>query len=182
MNKVLLYGGTFDPPHLGHVHIPKEAMEYLSFDRVLYVPAFQSPLKETAPMSASHRVAMLTLALADCPWATINTLEIERGNTSFTIDTIEELLGSYDEIRLLLGADQWAQFQQWHRWEDILDIAHPAILPREGFDIDDDRVLPIRQLPNASTTIREQICLNEAWESGVLTEVAQYIKKYKLYL
>ena len=69
MTRTLLYGGSFDPPHIAHIQVPHAAMECLGFDRVLYVPAFQSPLKETTPTSANHRIAMLELALADCPWA-----------------------------------------------------------------------------------------------------------------
>jgi nicotinate-nucleotide adenylyltransferase len=182
MTRTLLYGGSFDPPHIAHIQVPHAAMEYLEFDRVLYVPAFQSPLKETTPTSANHRIAMLELALADCPWATISTIEIDRQGTSFTIDTIETLRGDYDELRLLVGADQWAQFNEWHRWEDIITLANPAIMPREGFELVEANVLKIYPLPGASTTIRQQIRHGECLEECIHPEVAAYIAQHGLYL
>ncbi len=182
MTSTLLYGGSFDPPHLGHIDLPKEALEYLAFDHVLYVPAFQSPLKEQNPTDDSHRVAMLELAIENCPWASISTIELARKGTSYTIDTIEALRHEYDELRLLIGADQWAQFQQWHRWEDILTLANPAIMPREGFTLCDERLLPISQVHATSTMIRE--LLHEGANVGeyVLPKVAEYIAQHGLYL
>ena len=75
MTQTLLYGGTFDPVHAGHVEVPFAAMQHLGFDRVLYVPANIAPLKEDAPTPSSHRLAMLQLALGDSPWAEISTIE-----------------------------------------------------------------------------------------------------------
>jgi nicotinate-nucleotide adenylyltransferase len=182
MTRTLLYGGSFDPPHIAHVQVPRAAMECLQFDRVLYVPAFQSPLKETTPTSAHHRIAMLELALAACPWADISTIEIDKGGSSFTIDTIEALLGDYDELRLLVGADQWAQFNKWHRWEDIISMANPAIMPREGIELSDTSVLQINPLSGASTTIRQQIRREECFAESIHPEVATYIAQHGLYL
>lgn len=182
MTRTLLFGGSFDPPHIAHVQVPRAAMEYLGFDRVLYVPAFQSPLKETTPTSANHRIAMLTLALADCPWAAISTIEIDKGGTSFTIDTIEALQSEYDELRLLVGVDQWEQFNKWHRWEDIISLANPAIMPREGSELADTRILKISPLPGASTTIRQKIRRSEGFAESIHPDVAVYIAQHGLYL
>ena len=185
MTKILLYGGTFDPPHISHTQLPFAALRELDFDQVLYVPAFQSPLKSSPHSSTAHRLGMLQLALADCKWAEISTIELDRGGTSYTIDTIESLQRNGDEIRLLIGADQWAQFQQWHRWEDIIRLANPAIMPRVGFDsVDckDDRILPIDTLPCVSTEIRSFISAGKPIDSLVTLEVAQYIAKHQLYL
>mgnify|MGYP001272352223 CR=1 FL=1 len=182
MTRTLLYGGSFDPPHPGHIEVPREAMEHLAFDHVLYVPAFQSPLKQRKPTDKKHRVAMLELALADCQWASISTIELAREETSYTINTIEALHATYDDMRLLIGADQWSQFRQWHRWEDILKLANPAIMPRVGFDVCDDRLLPISQLPSTSTAIREQIQRGENIKDLVVPSVAQYIAQHGLYL
>ena len=182
MTRTLLYGGSFDPPHIAHVQVPRAAMEHLRFDRVLYVPAFQSPLKETRPTSASHRIAMLKLALSDCPWSIISTIEIDREGTSFTIDTIEALKDDYDELRLLVGADQWAQFNEWHRWEDIISLANPAIMPREEFRLEEANVLQIDPLPAASTTIRQKINRGECTSESIHPKVAAYIAQHGLYL
>ncbi|MBC8201811.1 MAG: nicotinate (nicotinamide) nucleotide adenylyltransferase [Planctomycetes bacterium] len=182
MTRTLLYGGSFDPPHIAHIKVPHAAMEYLKFDRVLYVPAFQSPLKKTTPTSATHRLAMLQLAHAGCPWAAISTIELDRGGTSFTIDTIDSLLDSCDELRLLIGADQWLHFKEWHRWEDIISLANPAIMPRIGFELSDPRVLKIKPLPGSSTAVREKIGQTECSLDFIQPEVAAYIAQHGLYL
>lgn len=182
MTRVLLFGGSFDPPHFGHIEVPHEAMKILAFDHVLYMPAFQSPLKGKTEVAKTHRLAMLQLALADCPWASISTLELDRGGKSYTIDTINALHGEYDELRLLIGADQWKQFQEWHRWEEIIKLANPAIMPRDGFLVDDERVLHIEPLPNSSTDIRKHLECGQTIEGIVHPKVVEYIAQHQLYL
>ncbi|MBT5136105.1 MAG: nicotinate (nicotinamide) nucleotide adenylyltransferase [Phycisphaerae bacterium] len=182
MCNVLIYGGSFDPPHLGHVRVPKEAMDFLSFDKVVFVPAFQSPLKDRIPTASSHRIAMLNLAVQGLEWAEISEMEIEREGTSFTIDSIEALLGTYNSIRLLIGADQWEQFERWHRWEDITRLAKPAIMPRVGYNSPVEHTLPIAPLTCASTEIRECIASRNDPNAFLHPEVAKYIAEHNLYL
>ena len=182
MSRTLIYGGTFDPPHLAHVQVPHAAMLTLEFERVLFIPAFQSPLKDKTPTSDVHRVAMLELALEDAPWAEISTIEIDRGGTSYTIDTIESLLTDGEEFRLLIGADQWNQFEQWHRWEEIVKLANPAIMPRSDIEVDNPRLLSIEPLPAASTDIRSLVERGKSIESYVCPKVSSYIAQHALYL
>ncbi len=181
MNGTLLYGGTFDPPHIAHVTLPHEAMNALSFDRVLYIPAHQSPLKDEPQTSAAHRLQMLTLALQDSPWAEISTIELDRGGTSYTIDTIEALQHPDEEIRLLVGADQWAQIREWKRWEDIIRIANPIVLPRSGYDVQDQRIVEITPMPEVSTDIRHCIQQGMPITGLVPPRVATYIAQHNLY-
>jgi nicotinate-nucleotide adenylyltransferase len=181
MTSTLLYGGTFDPVHNGHVDVPFAALQHLGFDRVLFVPAHIAPLKERAPTPSNHRHAMLQLALADSPWAEISTVELDREGTSYTIDTIEAVLAEGESIRLLIGADQWKQFQSWKRWEEIIAIANPAIMPREGCDVEDERLLPITPLTAASTHIRSLVRDGTSIEHLVNPQVAAYITKHNLY-
>jgi nicotinate-nucleotide adenylyltransferase len=181
MTRTLLYGGTFDPPHIAHVHIPHKAMVSLEFDRVLYVPANVTPLKEASSTPVNHRLAMLQLALNGCEWAEISTIEIERGGQSYTIDTIESLQNEGDELRLLIGADQWVQFEQWKRWEDIIRLANPVIMPRDEFDVCDERLLQIDSLPAVSSDIRHRIATGDAIDDLVPPKVAAYITQHQLY-
>ena len=181
MKKVLLFGGSFDPPHRAHVDIPHEAMKHLGFDEVLYVPAYQSPLKDHVHTPAKHRLAMLKIALRDKPWASISTIELGRKGTSFTIDTIESLQNEDTQLRLLIGADQWEQFPKWKRYEDIIAIADPVIMPRDGFINEDPRVVPIEELPASSSSIRQFISRGDPINPYVTTEVAQYIAEHNLY-
>lgn len=182
MTRILLYGGTFDPPHIAHVRVPHDAMMSLEFDRVLYVPANVTPLKEETSTPVNHRLAMLQLALNDCEWAEISNIEIERGGPSYTIDTIESLQNEGDEIRLLIGADQWVQFEQWKRWEDILRLANPAIMPRNGFEVDNERLLPIDSFSGGSTDIRTLLKQGKSVDDVVATTVSAYITEHQLYL
>ena len=180
--RTLLYGGSFDPPHIAHVRLPFDAMKLLGFDKVVYVPTFQSPLKQAPHTSDTHRLAMLKLALTDCEWAEISTLELDRGGTSYTIDTVESLQKDDCELRLLIGADQWAQFKQWKRWEDLLRLANPVIMPREGFDICDKRLLGVESHPGVSTDIRKLLKEGKDIEGIVSSKVNKYITEHQLYL
>ena len=181
MTTTLLYGGAFDPVHNGHVQVPLAAMQHLGFSRVLFVPANIAPLKENARTPSSHRLAMLQLALADSLWAEITTIELDRDGTSYTIDTIEALHSEGDSIRLLIGADQWQQFQSWKRWEEIIELADPVVMPREGCDIEHERILPIQPLPATSTDIRTFVRDGASIEPLVDPQVAAYITKHNLY-
>ncbi len=130
---VLVYGGTFDPPHRAHVDLPRAAAETLEASKILYIPTGRNPLKSDAPSAGRHRLAMLAIALRDVPEAEISTVEVYREQACFTADTLAELdairPGS-ERRRLLIGADQAAVFHQWRRWETIIELAPPAIMLR----------------------------------------------------
>jgi len=181
MTRTLIYGGTFDPVHNGHVEVPRAAMLHLEFDRVLYVPAHIAPLKDESPTTASHRLAMLRLALTDSTWAEISTIELDRKGTSYTIDTIEALRNDNDTIRLLIGADQWQQFQSWHRWEEIIERADPAVMPRAGSGISDTDVLPITPITANSANIRDLVHNGASIDHLVDHQVVAYITQHNLY-
>ena len=181
MAQILLYGGSFGPPHLAHVLLPKQIMEQIGFTKVLYIPAAQSPLKEAQPASSHHRLAMLKLALQSCSWASISTIELERGHTSYTIDTIEKLQNDKDEMRLLIGADQWDQFEQWHRFKDIAALVPPIVVPRDGFPDKIRQNVSVEQMPETSTYIRERIKEGRTIDKMVHPNVLKYIKEHNLY-
>ena len=95
--RILIFGGTFDPPHLAHSKLPAKAAEQLACDQILYIPAAINPLKaDTKPTAKEHRLAMLLLAIADVPHARISTIELEREGISFTIDTLRALRKQMD--------------------------------------------------------------------------------------
>ena len=132
--RVLLYGGTFDPPHRGHVELPLYAALKLACDEIIYIPTNQSPHKQdAAPTDAEHRLAMLEIALRDVPMARISTLELDRGGVSYFIDTVRELwgdLGLDTDLRFLIGADQALAFHDWKDWPQIIRYAYPAVMLR----------------------------------------------------
>jgi len=135
---LLIYGGSFDPPHVAHATLPPIVADRLECDRILYVPAAMSPHKtDDPPANPHHRLAMLAMALADVPNADISTVEITRDGPSYTIDTLRHLQSTYDPgtvFYLLIGTDQALKFPSWRESASILEIATPAVMLRPPLD------------------------------------------------
>ena len=135
--RILVFGGTFDPPHKAHALLSAQAAEQLHCDQILFIPAAINPLKSTEPhASGEQRLAMLLLAVADVPNAKISTIELDRAGPSYTIDTLRALRDEFagqshePEFRLLIGCDQALDFHRWREWREILKIAAPAVMVR----------------------------------------------------
>lgn len=201
--RVLIFGGTFDPPHLAHTALPPLVARRLGCDRILYVPASANPLKAgTPPTAAEHRLAMLRLALADVPDAEISTLELDRPGPSYTVDTLRSLreqLGPEVELRLLLGSDQALSFHRWREWEKILDLATPAVMVRPPLDAasfgaqlaavyprgEADRWLgwstPVPQMDICATELRSRLAAGDDVRGLIQPAVIRYIRTHGLY-
>ncbi len=136
--RLVVYGGTFDPPHRAHVVLPQHAAGAVTADGLLYVPAGRPPHKsDRTPTEAHHRLAMLHLALADQPDTHIVTCELDRDGPSYTVDTLEHLrdeLGDGVELHLLIGADMARIFDQWHKPARIIELAEPLVMLRPPSD------------------------------------------------
>ena len=132
MERIGIYGGTFNPPHVGHLRAAEAAMALLRLDRLILMPAFCSPDKQTPEVSAEHRLQMLRLAAK--PDMEVSELEIARGGTSYTVDTLRQLREMYPdaELVLLLGSDSFEAFLSWKAPEEILKLASLAVLCRGG--------------------------------------------------
>jgi nicotinate-nucleotide adenylyltransferase len=133
--RVGIFGGTFNPPHLGHLICAQEALVQLCLDRVLLVPARIPPHKavEDEP-GPEHRLELCGLAVAGDPRLEVCALEIERGGPSYTVATLEVLHDSSpdQELYLILGGDVAAGLPSWHEPERVLTLATPAIAKRRG--------------------------------------------------
>ncbi|MCA9307513.1 MAG: nicotinate-nicotinamide nucleotide adenylyltransferase [Phycisphaerales bacterium] len=135
---VLLFGGSFDPPHNAHFQLPELVRSHLALDHILYIPAARSPHKKDAPSAPPQlRVAMLRAGLEANPRAAVWTAELDRardnpGAPSFTIDTIRELRRQRPHLalRLLIGADQALSFHKWREPGEIIRLAPPAVMLR----------------------------------------------------
>ncbi|MHA6204256.1 nicotinate-nucleotide adenylyltransferase [Dyella soli] len=130
-----IFGGTFDPVHLGHLSVAWEASELLDAD-VCLMPANVSPLKTPPIANAAQRVAMLRAALQKQSRLSLDTRELERGGPSYTIDTLTELRAEQGSrpLVLLIGADAFAGLTSWHRWRELFDVAHVGVLNRPGVE------------------------------------------------
>ncbi len=131
----LLFGGTFDPVHHGHLITAQAARELLGAADVLFVPASRSPHKAQArPASGADRLEMLRLAIAGVPRFGVSHVEVERGGASYTIDTLHALKATYPgkNFTLLMGADQLPKLYTWRNVRQIVRLAELAILARRG--------------------------------------------------
>ena len=140
-----LFGGTFDPIHLGHLRLAETAREALGLARVRLIPAGQPPHRATPGASGEHRLAMARLATADNPAFEVDPAEVAAAQASFTILTLERLraeLGSAQPLVLLLGVDAFLGLPTWRRWTELLDFAHLAIASRPGYTLDAAQMPP----------------------------------------
>lgn len=196
--KLGIFGGTFNPPHIGHVHAAREAARALGL-RILFVPDNIPPHKKMPPHSASaqDRLEMTKLAARQVPGAQVLDLEIRRGSRSYTADTMEELARLYpeDELWLIVGTDMLCTLHSWYQPERIFAHANIAALARDTGDqpeIEQSAALlrqqygahvaliPAKPLPVSSSQIREG--LYTGMERWLVPEVFAYIKERGLYL
>lgn len=137
-----IFGGTFDPLHVGHLRLAIEAREALSLAEVCLIPAGNPPLRALPHCTAAHRLAMLERALADLPGFGVDPAEVlaaaDNPAPSYTVATLERQRrrhGNRRPLVLLLGADAFARLEAWHRWRELFDLAHVAVATRPGHDI-----------------------------------------------
>jgi nicotinate-nucleotide adenylyltransferase len=187
--RVALFGGSFDPPHRGHVALARLARERLALDRVLVAPVAVQPLKpDTAPASFKDRLAMARLAFADEPGVEISLLDAPRsdGKSNYTLETLETLrrqLNPDDALFCILGADSLFSIGQWHRPADLLTTCDFIVGARPGFNLSDvESALPggIRAKP-LPTELPATLLLELAAPNGrrsrlyLLTDLAEDI-------
>jgi nicotinate-nucleotide adenylyltransferase len=135
MKPLAIFGGTFDPIHIGHLSVAWEAAELLDAE-VRLMPASVPPHRLPPTASAEQRVDMLRAALKGQTRLTLDTRELERSGPSYTVDTLHELRKEFGDrpLVLLLGADAFAGLRSWHRWRELLDVTHIGMLNRPGVE------------------------------------------------
>jgi len=129
-----LLGGSFDPIHIGHVQLARDALRSLDLARVLFVPAGQAWQKGPAA-AGGHRARMIELAIGAEPRFALDRRELERPGPSYTVDTLRELraeLGANRPLVLLIGADQFERLDTWHCWQQLIGLAHLGVATRPG--------------------------------------------------
>ena len=180
MSRVGIYGGTFDPIHLGHLHVITQLIEKKLVDLLLVVPAGEPLLRENAPIAtAQQRRAMCQLALADLPAAVaskvqVNPIEVLRMGPSYAIDTVEAVAQNYpdDTIVLVIGQDAAEKLDQWHRIDELRGMVEFLIIGRPGYSGDG---VDIGALNVAATTIRQ------GSSADLSSSVAAFIRENNLY-
>ena len=191
MECIGLFGGSFDPVHLGHLLVAQAAREELNLARLFFIPAAQSPFKpDLQPTPAPERLRLLRLALAGQPWCEIDEQEIRRGGISYTIDTVRDFVRRFPEAQrfYLIGADHLRQLPKWRAAEELARLVEFVVLPRPG-QVEAPFPAPFRGRPLAgfplgvsSSQIRERVKAGQPIDHLVPAAVAEAIINNGLYL
>ena len=185
--KIALFGGTFDPVHLGHRHMAEMAVEALGLDEVRFLPCRISPHKQgSSPASAEDRVAMLRLAMADARWAVIDDLELHRDGPSFSYETAELMRAQFPDAQLywIMGGDQWAALPRWKHPERLARCVEFIVISRGG-KLASHEHFAVHAIstehPAAATKIRNALAGGDLMEKWLHPGVAAYIRDHRLY-
>jgi nicotinate-nucleotide adenylyltransferase len=179
--RVGVFGGEFDPPHLAHVAVARAARDQLALDRLFVVPAGTPPHREASTTPAATRLRMAELAFADERAIEVSSIEIDRGGTSHTLETLEQL-APLGDLFLIMGADQLASFDSWYEPAAIRELATLVVAPRTGFDVPGSGVRQLEMAPVdlSSTVVRERLRSGDA-EGLVPATVMALIRAQGLY-
>lgn len=190
INKIGIFGGTFDPVHIGHLITTQFVLEKRSLDKIIFIPSNISPLKrDNLNSSPDHRLSMLKLAVDGNPKFDISNFELEKGNVSYTYDTLCEMKKKYREIELIIGYDNLVVFDKWYKPDEIFELADVVVMKRS---CDEDKVVNHKYFDKAiildtpgieisSTEIRNRVKNNLPIDYLVPQKVKEYIFSNGLY-
>jgi nicotinate-nucleotide adenylyltransferase len=193
--RIALYGGTFDPVHLGHLEVARRVSQLFEIETVVFIPAQLAPHKiGRAVTEPIHRYAMLALATQDDPGLVVSTFELDAPNRRYTVDTVAEFqrqLPDSTELFFIMGADSWSEIKTWRDWERLLKMTNHIVVTRPGYEVPPapealkDRIFftdAVRKDISA-TNIRRLASAGRHEELNDLVPqtVANYIKKYGIY-
>jgi nicotinate-nucleotide adenylyltransferase len=200
--KIILFGGTFDPIHIGHIEVAAAAAEQIGAGKVILIPARRSPHKNLKPLAPDNdRIAMMKLAVEGKNIFEINPIELNRAEPSYTIDTIHQLkqrFGGDCLLYWLIGADMLESLPKWHKINELLNECNICVMNRGGFEkpafdelisqLGRENIEKLRQnavetpsIKISSTEIRQKILNNEDVGKYLHPEVLDYIKIRRLY-
>ncbi|WP_035347351.1 nicotinate-nucleotide adenylyltransferase [Edaphobacter aggregans] len=197
--RVALFGGTFDPPHRGHIGIARAAADNFGLDTVLFAPAGQQPLKTTTTGTPfPDRLAMVELACADDPRFTASTLDAPRpdSNPNYTVDTLATLRSQLPGATLynLVGADSFLSLRHWREPERLLELAEWIVASRPGYPLNDLSSLHLTAAERArvhllatvamdisATVLRERLAVGDRCRDLLPPEILSYIQAHGLY-
>jgi nicotinate-nucleotide adenylyltransferase len=197
--RVGVFGGSFDPPHKAHVALAKAALEQFELNVLHIVPTGQAWHKARDLSSPEHRLAMTRLAFEDMPGVVVDDRELQRAGPTFTVDTLQALQAEnpHSQLYLFIGADQFLAFKQWHKWQQILELAIICIANRaqstlaqtqfDAYASDNHRffTLKLPMMSVSATQIRQLMAMGTAAAGEVAKlvpePVARYISLHKLY-
>jgi len=185
--RIGILGGTFNPPHLGHLVIADQVATQLGLDRVLFMPDAEPPhVDRKLTIPAKDRVAMVKSAIADNPRFDLELTEVERGGRSYTYDTMIQLTRAHPENQyyFIIGGDMVAYLPKWYRIDELLKLVQFVGVCRQGFSHQSPYPVlwvDVPQIGISSTMVRDQVRRGQSVRYLVPTMVDLYIKEHLLY-
>ncbi len=186
MKKVGILGGTFDPPHIGHLIIAEEVRTALSLEEVWFIPTYTPPHKNASQTEAHHRIQMTELAIKSNPNFKLNSIEIERSGKSYTIETIKKLnlLHPDCDFYFIIGADMVEYLPNWHQVDELVKLVQFVGVKRSGYELQTEYDIVKVDIPLidiSSTMVRERLRNNKTVNYIVPEAVFAYIRGESLY-
>jgi nicotinate-nucleotide adenylyltransferase len=200
--KIALFGGTFDPVHLGHTAVAAAAAEHIGAEKVVFVPAKRSPLKNSFPeASDDDRLAMIVLAISANKKFQLNDYELRKLRPSYTLETVRHFQSEYGGQALmywLIGADSICELSRWYGILDLIDECNLCVMLRAGFEPPDfakfedawgaarveklqRNIIPTPLIDISSTEIRSRLAAGRDVTGMLAPQVADYIREHRLY-
>lgn len=206
--RIGLFGGTFNPIHIGHLRSAIEVSELLNLDELRLIPNALPPHRELPNVRAEDRLAMVQQAVRNTPLLTVDDIELKRNKTSYTIDTlhsIQQQLSAHDSLFFILGWDAFCLLPTWHRWQELLTYCHILVLQRPQLSAKihpelnhflNDKVVDYQQITEragkiaylqqtpldiSSTRIRAMLAEGQSVQFLLPDAVLNYINQHKLY-
>jgi nicotinate-nucleotide adenylyltransferase len=201
--KTALFGGTFDPIHIGHTTVAASAVEIIGAEKVIFIPAKKSPLKQAGLVASDEdRLQMIRLSITNKVKFEVSDYELQKAGESFTIETVrffKAALGGGVEIYWLMGADNVDELANWYKIAELIDECNPAVMCRAGFarpdfsrftkSLGERRVVKLQKniiatplIDISSTKIRRRLAAGEDVSGLVCPSVKDYISEHKLYI
>lgn len=186
--RIGILGGTFNPPHIGHLIIAEQVYQQLGLEKIFFMPDANPPhVDHKEAIAAKHRQRMVELSIADNPHFKLEDCELKRGGISYTYDTITELLKKHPdyEIYFIIGGDMVEYLPKWYKIDELVQLVHFVGVKRVGFSLTSPYPIlwvdvPLIQI--SSTQIRDKLAAGESIRYLVPDQVAEYIRKEGLYL
>ncbi len=200
MERIGVFGGSFDPIHMGHLTVAQDAIDQLKLDQLILIPAAISPHKQNRRLiDGTHRFNMLRLATINRPRLEVSDLELVRGGVSYTVDTISFLQTKHSQSKIffIVGLDSLVHLHRWHRIENLLECCTMVPFGRGGEDLSIvakqiqlstywktkllDQLIQIHEIKISSSDIRHRIANGSSIKTLVPPSVEMYLLKHHLY-
>ena len=188
-----VFGGTFDPPHIGHVSLTRELRESGALDEILWIPVAVPPHKPASPRTSPElRMEMVRAAIEGCAHQSASEIEIQREGPSYTVDTLRALQSERPDATpvLIMGSDQFAELAEWHEADEVARLAEVCVLPRGGVEPASVRprlsvvwcAADVAPIDVSSSGVRKRVREGRPYRHLVPEAVAEVIEREGLYV